>query len=268
MHKDAHRVFALGVCSVLCLAFGLGPGSVVLLSLLAGATGALPDSDQRIPFARHRGFTHGLTFALLVSFSLTVVSSYVQWALSLALSLPQVPLLNSVFTPGVELLEGVPVPGPVAAAAAADPAAFFASPFLRSWAALFAAVSSHIVLDVITPSGIDLWRWHLSGGVLSQDAALNRFFVVSGALLGVGSAAVSTFRLFLPTGLTTVFVSLGLAAALAIPVAISLHRKRQLWWRGLKCYSVNGLEFCTRRRCVRLKGEKVCVVRDKRRSAD
>jgi hypothetical protein len=259
MHRKAHRLFAAGTCAVISLALGLGAGSVITLALLSGACGALADSDQRLPFSKHRGFTHTFTFALLLSLLLALPSSYLQWLLASAL--PQG--AAEALTPGISDSWGVPLPDPIPYLAKGEMGKILLSPFLASWLSLFVGLATHIALDVITPSGLEFWGHKMSGGILSEDARANGGFSAAGVLLLLSSISMS---LLPEEGWTIPISTLALPVALAFcivaPLLLALRLKGTRRWRRMQCYSVDGKEFCTWRKCAWIDGERVCLVAD------
>lgn len=69
MYKNGHIGLALLFAAPFALLFGLlfGPHWAVLTLAFSFTTARVPDMDQRLNILTHRGFTHTVWFALLVS---------------------------------------------------------------------------------------------------------------------------------------------------------------------------------------------------------
>lgn len=252
MHKAAHRYFAGGCCAVMCLLFGFTAYSIMFLVPFAMWAGALPDADQRLPFMDHRGFSHTPVFALIVILPLTILVIYIQWIINSLVGL-------KIFTTSVLDLNAVPVPGSLVHFISGDMLSFFQDAVTLTFFALFIAMLTHITLDVITPSGLDIWKWHLNGGILSEEPTTNKLFMVTGIFMIVASIALSIVSMYSTVSNTALFLMIFMILVIVAVFIASIFIRDKKYHNQLNCYSVDGESFCTRKKCVYIKGKKVCV---------
>ena len=252
MHRPAHKWFAGGFCSIMCLLFGFTISSLLLITTFAIWLGPLPDADQKISFLEHRGFTHTPFFILLITIPITLLISYLSWLLNNLFEI-------KLFSTSIISLNEVPIPGNLFYFVRGELILYFTNPVTLIFFALFFSMLTHIALDIITPSGIDFLKWHIRGGILSEDATTNKMFMLVGIFMILVSLSLSIISLYSSVSTTAAFLMLFLVLLIVGVFILSLYLLERKKRATLKCYSVNGEDFCTKKKCVFIKGEKICV---------
>jgi len=145
----------------------------------------IPDRDQRMPFLKHRGFSHTIGFAILVGTVLGVLGWFIG---------------DRAFVLIGEWLTGngySEIGSEVVSSRSAVDESFFA---MFGFATGTLAILAHLVGDVLTPMGIrPFWPFSSRSFSLSLTTAKNP--VANGLLLLAGvAAAVGVFWLSFQTG--------------------------------------------------------------------
>lgn len=252
MYKPAHRYFAAGFSGVLALVFGFTLASIILMIIIGALLGPLPDADQKFKFLTHRGGSHKFRFAVIVALPLTVLVIYICMIFNGLLH-------GEVFSSPAVTINGLWIPSGFYYFITGDMPSFLTDPLLLTFFVLFFAIVSHILLDVITPSGLDIFGRKMSGGILSNDPATNKLFEVFGILMIVVSIAVAVLGFFSNTAGYSIML-LVLLLTLVIGVMLySLYKKKGKRLDQIQCYQVGNEKFCTEKKCVTVMGRKICV---------
>jgi len=255
MYRPAHRWFAAGFSGVFALVFGFTLPSMILMICLGLLLGPLPDADQHFTFLTHRGGSHKFRFALIIAIPLSIIVIYVCWLVN-EISGVLVFSATAINVGGVWVLSGFYY------IATGDIIAFLTDPFFLTFLILFLAIVSHMMLDIITPSGLEFFGHKISGGILSNDPATNKLFETFGILLIVISLGMGTIRFFSDVSIFALLLMLLLFIMIIGVFFYSDRKKGTRYLDKIQCYNVNGTKFCTDKKCVVVMGKKICISDD------
>ena len=255
MYRSAHRWFAAGLSGVIALCFGFTLPSIVLMAFLGALLGPLPDADQHFSFMTHRGFSHKFRFALLIAFPLSLIVVYICWIAN-ALS------GGVVFSATAIDVGGVWIPSGFYYIATGNILSFLIDPFFLTFVILFLAIVSHMILDIITPSGLDIFKRKISGGILSNDPATNKAVELFGIFMIVVAIAMGIIGLFSNVSGFALMLMILLITVLCGIFIFSAYKKKSRYLDQIQCYQVGENKFCTSKKCVVVMGKKICIADD------
>lgn len=256
MYKNAHFWFGAGICSILLFLFGFSLPSIILIGIITGIISVSPDWDQKISFVGHRGPTHSFGYILLITIPASVLLLYVAYFINTSIQM-------HIFTVSMSDA-GFPFPQGFTKIASGDIIAFFIDPLLFSFIAVFAGASTHILLDIITPSGLELFDRKIYGGILSEDPKTNKVFVLSGLFLFLASLSLSIATGYIHASFYGSIFLMCIVIIVGIVFFISLRRRHSRIMDKYVCYNIGGKRFCTAKKgCVQIAGEEICPPTDK-----
>jgi membrane-bound metal-dependent hydrolase YbcI (DUF457 family) len=242
------------------MAFFLNVNLLALPILLVSAfvIGSLPDIDNRIGI-RHRGFTHGLLFFLFGALGMTFFVFYFHVLLQWLIGIP-------LFEVTVTYIEWFPVPSFIMSLLSGDITSVIADQFFKYLAFFFVSLLSHLVLDIMTPVGINLGGYNVNGSIKSNNTAFNFIFAGIGFVNTIVSIAFMVMRFLglLAISWFTWFFIVDAALILCI-ILTAIFWKKSNNMVDLKCFHVDaGLNVCVPRgKCFQLsddKDDRVCNI--------
>ncbi len=167
-HYGLGLIFAAPIAVILGILIGEQWTILTLLFSIAGAR--IPDFDQRVPFIAHRGFSHTIWFALIVSLGLAAGAT-----LSLTFGISDI----TTDTPVHSIILSNPVT------------------FSASFIGFFAGFVSHLFGDILTEAydyTVNPY-WPVSNRAhtlnwTNADSVWNYIFLVAGICLAIGATAL------------------------------------------------------------------------------
>ncbi len=253
MYKEAHRWIAIGLSSLLSLIFGFTLVTILIISFVSSIIGVLPDYDQKIRFMKHRGFSHTFTFVFIVTIPLTFLLIYAFSVINLILD-------KEIVNSGVIITKNYIRLSIVDSFISGDLISVLTDSTLLIFLVLFLSMSTHIILDIITPSGIDLFGKHINGGILSNDPITNKTLTFFGILIFIISISIAIISPLIEISDLGLFVLLFFLILIIFLIYISIRKKNRRWLENIKCYTLKNGGFCTitKKNCVIVKGTQIC----------
>lgn len=260
MMKTSHRLFALGISSTVAFFLSLNIMSLPILLAMGYFIGSLPDADLKLGI-KHRGFTHTIVFFTVMTFVCSFAVFYFYYFIQQVAGF-------DIFGVGVTYFNGFPIPSFFAKLASLDASAIFGDAFLKFIVFFFVSFTSHFILDLITPAGLDVGKSHVSGSIKSNNSAFNFFFSLVGGSMFVVSVALVICRDFVGISLnwaTWYFLITGSLVLIVIIASVAYGSKKGD--KDLKCFKIGDrIDVCVPRgKCFQTgldEDERVCNLPD------
>lgn len=240
MHRTAHFLFSMGISALFAYTFVYPIIVIVLCAFFGGILGILPDIDIRMKM-KHRSWhgTHGPIFFLVISSIFTALIISILYGIDYL----AVEMLHITSSPIEEF----------------DP--LFVYNILMIWIIMFAAIFSHILIDMITHSGIEFGSHHVSGSFVSSSPIGNFAFAIIGFILTAFSVSASLFVRsldILSEGFFNKVLFISLSVAFGI-ILIAIVNEKRKHIPNLYCGNVRDIPMCiVDKPCVTINGKKIC----------
>lgn len=236
---------------MVCFWWDIGLLPLFGIMLCAAFMGVMPDFDQDLNIP-HRTSTHNIFFVMIVAMVITLFVFVLFGLIQI-----YVPAIEWLIKYEIVTSLGFPIP------AVADP--WWSSRFLWSYVAIALAGVSHLALDVDTRSGLKVAGQSVKG-VFHSDGGANTLFSVLGYILilfGLSGSVLVNLLHVVPS----FWFNTGIGVALIIStvaVVSSITTRTHQSLVPLHCGKVHGVAICSRKPCININGEKICLDHDPR----
>jgi len=260
MNKMSHRLFALGISAAFAFFLNLQVIALPLILVISYFIGSLPDIDIRIGI-KHRGFTHTIFFFFIMTFVSALGMFYLYWGLQFIIGV-------DIFDVEMVFYNGVPTPAFFTKIFAGDVMLVFQDVLFKYFVFFFAAYMTHFTLDIITPAGLTVGSFEMSGSIKSSNKAFNMFFTGLGLMITLLSITFIVLRDFTTIDIgwsSWFFISVGVIILIVIIVSIAFNRHNGD--DNLRCFKLdNNIEICLPEgRCFQVgvdKDDRICNIND------
>ncbi len=238
MYKMSHRLFALGISSAVAFFLDINLMALPLMLVLSYLIGSLPDMDLKLGF-KHRGFMHNISFFLAMTLLCSLGVFYLYHVFQSLMG-------TDAFGAEAVFFSGFPIPSFFVKLVSLDFSSIASDTFFKTIVFFFVSFMSHFLLDIVTPQGLDVGVYHVSGAIKSGNKFFNFFFGAVGVVTFVVSMAfiiIKTFTSITINWSTWYFIIVG-SLILAV-VMISLFMNRGKNDNKLRCYTLdNNIDVC------------------------
>lgn len=258
MYKISHRLFALGLSSTIAFFLNINMLMLPIILPIAYLIGSFPDIDLKLNI-KHRGVTHHLMFFTLMTIVCTFGLFYLFYFLQLFVGIP-------IFDVEVVMYDLFPLPTFFQSIGTLTFSEIPGDSFFNLLAFFFMSYSSHFMLDMITPSGLDIGDYHMSGSAKSGSTFYNLFFGASGLVTFLVSFSLIIIRYFHIIEVSWnlwFFIIDGSINTLVFIIALATKKKEDE--TELKCFKIdNKIDICIPRgKCFKIgpdKDDSICNI--------
>lgn len=258
MYQLSHRLFALGLSSAIAFFLDMNIMMLPVVLPLAYMIGSFPDIDLRLNIT-HRGVTHHFMFFLLMTLACTFGIFYLYYFLQVFVGIP-------IFGIDVTMYGAFPLPTFFQKIGTGNFSALGGDTFLALLVFFFVSFTSHFMLDMITPSGLDVAEnYHVSGVAKSSSAFFNFFFGAIGIITTLVAVMMILLRYFhfATISWTTWFFAID-GAIILITFILLIAMKGKADTRELKCFKLDKIDICIPTgKCFKIgpgKDDKICNI--------
>lgn len=243
MHRTAHVLFGMGMASLLPYFFA-SPFVLILCTFFGGIMASLPDLDIRMGM-KHRNWkgTHGLRFIIVGSLITTIILMFINYV----------------------ILKFFPNFGGIVVSEGSINLSESLIPIVIYFGSISLAIISHLLIDVLTHSGLDLGFHHLSGSIKSSNPIANFVFASIGLIISIitisSSFLVDYFGYISPRAFNFILLILMVISFVIIFGSLIIGKRRRI--SHLYCGKIQGISMCSvDKDCVNIDGKKKCFTRE------